>query len=162
MRKLFIIAAMAFGLFAVGCDDDFTPSASLSTSFYDAYPNAVDVEWEWKHNRKYRVAEFKQDGQECEAWFTKSGEWVLTEYKIDYKSLPEAVRTAFETGYGTQTPVDSVYYVERNNKSDLYIIETEVVVDGLLSEIYLTYSTEGELLRTWVEVEYGDYIYDYL
>jgi hypothetical protein len=62
MRKLFIIAAMALGLFAVGCDDDFTPPAQLSTSFYDTYPNAVDVEWEWKRGRKYRVAEFKQNG----------------------------------------------------------------------------------------------------
>jgi hypothetical protein len=152
----------ALGIVATGCDDDYTPSLSLESSFKTAYPNAVDVEWD--RERGHRVAEFKLPGisNDCEAWFTKSGEWVLTEYKIDYKSLPEAVRTAFETGYGTQTPVDSVYYVERNNKSELYIIETEIVVNGLLSEIYLTYSTEGELLRTWVEVEYGDYIYDYL
>ncbi len=162
MRRLFFIMVAALGIVATGCDDDYTPSPSLESSFQTAYPNAVDVEWD--RERGHRVAEFKLPGisNDCEAWFTKSGEWVLTEYKIDYKSLPEAVRTAFETGYGTQTPVDSVYYVERNNKSDLYIIETEVVVNGLLSEIYLTYSTEGELLRTWVEVEYGDYIYDYL
>lgn len=162
MRKLFIIAAMTFGLFAVGCDDDFTPSASLSTSFYDAYPNAVDVEWEWKHNRKYRVAEFKQDGQECEAWFTKSDEWVLTEFEMQFSQLPEAVQSAFKEGYGATTPVDNVYRIERNNAETLYTIESVVIVNGFDTDIFLTYSADGTLKREWVEVENDDYLYYWL
>ena len=150
MRKLFIVAAMALGLVAVGCDTDFTPSTELSTAFYDAYPNAVDVEWEWKHNRKFKVAEFKLGGKECV--------WVLTEYEITYQELPAAVKTAFAEGYGETTPVDSVYYVERSNGDEIYTIESEVVVNGLITDIYLSYSPEGELLRNWVETENDDYI----
>ncbi|MEE1168206.1 MAG: PepSY-like domain-containing protein [Alistipes sp.] len=162
MRKFFIMMAMACTLFGVGCEKEFTPSAQLSTSFYDSYPNAVDVEWEWKHGRKYRVAEFKQNGMECEAWYTKSDEWVLTEYEMRYSELPEAVRTAFENSYGTMTPVDSVHYVDRSNGDDFYSIETEIIINDLFTEVYLIYSPNGVLLRTWAEIENYDYLYDYL
>ena len=162
MRKFFIIAAMALGLVAVGCDDDFTPSTTLSASFYDAYPNAVDVEWEWKRGRKYRVAEFKLGGQECEAWYTKSGEWVLTEFKMSFKELPEAVQNAFNEGYGATTPVDDVYRIERSQGDAYYTIECEIVVNGYYTDIFLTYAADGTLERNWVEVENDDYIYYWL
>ena len=162
MRKFFIMMAMACTLIGVGCEKEFTPSAQLSTSFYDSYPNAVDVEWEWKRGRKYRVAEFKQNGMECEAWYTNSHEWILTEYKIRYSELPEAVRTSFEQGYGAQTPVDSVYRIERSKGDVYYTIECEVIVNGFYTDIYLTYSADGTLEREWVEVENDDYLYYWL
>ncbi|MBR5133378.1 MAG: PepSY-like domain-containing protein [Alistipes sp.] len=162
MKKLLVIAAMVLGLFAVGCDDDFAPSTALSTSFFDAYPNAVDVEWEWKRGRKYRVAEFKLNGQECEAWYTKSDEWVLTEYHISFSDLPEAVQTAFTQGYGASTPVDDVYRVERSKGETLYTIESVVIVNGFDTDIFLTYTADGTLVREWVEEENYDYLYYWL
>jgi hypothetical protein len=154
--------AMACTLFGVGCEKEFTPSAQLSTSFYDTYPNAVDVEWEWRGGRKYRVAEFKQNGMECEAWYTKSDEWILTEYEIRYSDLPEAVQSAFKQGYGAQTPVDNVYRIERSEGDLYYTIECEVIVNGFYTDIYLTYSADGTLEREWVEVENDDYLYYWL
>lgn len=162
MRKIFLVLAVAVGLFAVGCDDDFTPPVQLSTSFYDTYPNAVDVEWEWKRGRKYRVAEFKLNGMDCEAWYTKDDVWVLTEYEMHYGDLPQAVRTSFEEGYGAQTPVDSVYRIERSKGDTYYTIECEVIVNGFDTDIFLTYSADGTLLHDWVEVENDDYLYYWL
>ena len=161
MRKLMFAAfavVAALGLFA--CDDYDAPT-SLRHAFYDKYPNAVDVEWEKK--RGYAVAEFTLPGQgECEAWYTKGGEWVMTKYDIKYSELPQAVRTAFESAYGAQTPVDDVERLERNNGDTIYFIEATIVVNGYLTDVYLDYAEDGTLLSTAVDVEYYDNVYDYL
>ena len=140
MRKL-MFAAVAFvvamGLFA--CDKYDAP-ASLRNTFNTQYPNAVDVEWEKKHG--YAVAEFTIPGEgECEAWYTKGGEWVLTKYDIRYSDLPLA---------------------ERSTGEIIYFIEATVVVNGFLTDIYLDYAPDGTLLRTAVDVEDYDGIYYYL
>lgn len=162
MKKILFFAAAFLALVAVGCDKDYTPDANLNATFKQAYPDAVDVEWEREHH--HIVVEFKLPGvsNECEAWFSKSGTWVLTSYKIAYSSLPEAVRNSFESEYGSMTPVDSVTYVDRSNGDDVYFIEIESVVNDELVDLYLDYNTSGELLRTWVDVEYYDNIYYYL
>lgn len=152
---MFVVAALV-----VGCDDYNAPS-SLRTAFYDRYPTAVDVEWEKK--RGYQVAEFHIPGEygDCEAWY-KDGSWVMTRFDIPYSALPQAVSSAFEAEYGLQTPVDDVERLERNNASTLYFIETEVVINGLLTDIDLDYDEDGTLLRTTVDVFDYDNIYYYL
>lgn len=161
MRKLmFAVFAVvaALGLFA--CDDYDAPT-SMRNTFYDQYPSAVDVEWEKR--RGYAVAEFTLPGQgDCQAWYTRGGEWVMTKYDIKYSDLPAAVRTAFETEYGVQTPVDDVERLERKAGDTIYFIEATVVVNGFLTDIYLDYAPDGTLLRTAVDVEDYDGIYYYL
>lgn len=162
MRKfVFAFIAVIATVLVVGCDDYNAPT-SLRKAFTERYPTAVDVEWEKK--RGYAVADFHIPGQtgECEAWYTKSGEWVMTKFDIRYSELPEAVRTAFENEYGAQTPVDDVERLERNTGQTIYFIEATVVVNGLLTDLYLDYSAEGELLRTTVDVENYDNVYYYL
>lgn len=161
MRKLIYAAfaiVVALGLFA--CDDYKAPT-SLRSAFAERYPNAVDVEWERK--RGYAVAEFHLPGSgDCEAWYTKGGEWVMTKYDIKYSELPQAVRTAFESAYGAQTPVDDVERLERSNGDTIYFIEATIVVNGFLTDIYLDYAADGTLLRTAADVEYYDNVYYYL
>lgn len=162
MKKMFLLAATIMTMFAVGCDKEYTPSGTTLSDFTQAYPQAVDVEWE--RERGHVVAEFKLPGisNDCEAWFTKSGEWVLTTYDIKYAALPAAVRSAFESEYGAATPVDSVKHVERSNGDDIYFIEIETFVDDALVDLFLDYSPEGELIRTWVEVDNFENVYYYL
>lgn len=153
-----IAAVVALALYA--CDNYDAPT-SLRNAFYEKYPTAVDVEWEKK--RGYAVADFTIPGQgECEAWYTKGGEWVMTKYDIKYSELPQAVRQAFESEYGAQTPVDDVERVERNTGDVIYFIEATIVVNGYLTDIYLDYAPDGTLLRTAVDVEDYDGIYYYL
>ena len=161
MRKLifatFAVVA-ALGLFAC---DDYNAPGSMRNAFKEQYPTAVDVEWERK--RGHAVAEFTIPGEgDCEAWYTKGGEWVMTKYDIRYSDLPQAVRTAFETEYGAQTPVDDVERLERNTGDTIYFIEATIVVNGYLTDIYLDYAPDGTLLRTAVDVDYYDNIYYYL
>ena len=121
----------------------------------------MDVEWKKKHS--YAVAEFYLPGQgECEAWYTKAGAWVMTAYDMKYSDLPVAVRDSFEAAYGSETPVDDVERLERNNNDTIYFIEATIVVNGFLTDIYLDYSADGTLLRTTIDVEDYDYLYYYL
>lgn len=160
-KMLFFFVALA-AMLAVGCDDDYSPSATMSADFQQTYPNAVDVEWERKHG--HIVAEFKLPGvsNDCEAWFTKDGTWVLTTFDISKSELPAAVLNAFESAYGAVTPVADVTLVKRSNGDDIYFIEIETIVDNQLVDLFLDYTPQGELLRTWVEVEWTENIYYYL
>jgi hypothetical protein len=159
-RLLFAIIGLA-AVVGVGCED-YNPPQSLRTEFNGEYPNAVDIEWE--RRKGHVVAEFELPGvsDDCEAWYTKSGNWVMTEYKIRYSELPEAVRTSFETSYGKQTPVDDICRVERNGQPTIYFIEATIVFNGLLTDVYLDYAEDGTLLRTSADVENYDNIYYYL
>ena len=58
--------------------------------------------------------------------------------------------------------MDDVERLERNNASTLYFIETEVVINGLLTDIDLDYDEDGTLLRETVDVFDYDNIYYYL
>ena len=147
-------------LTVVGCNHYDAPT-SIRNAFSTEYPTAVDVEW--KSKRGYAVAEFYLPGQgECEAWYTKAGAWVMTAYDMRYSDLPAAVRNAFESEYGAETPVDDVERLERNNNDTIYFIEATIVVNGFLTDIYLDYSADGTLLRTTIDVEDYDYLYYYL
>ncbi|MBR4046323.1 MAG: PepSY-like domain-containing protein [Alistipes sp.] len=161
MKRLFlafiVVAAMTLG---VGCEKYDAPS-SARNAFKDQYPTAVDVEWERKHG--YAVVDFYIPGTgECEAWYKKDGTWMMTCFDMRYNDLPQAVRTAFESAYGTETPVDDVNRVERSKGDTIYIIETTVVVNGYLTDIYLDYSADGTLLRTTVDIDNYDGIYYYI
>lgn len=153
---LFGVAALAL----VGCDDDYTPSVSLNQAFKEMYPNATHIEWE--RERGHAVAEFYLDGQECEAWYTRDGRWVMTLFDIRYQELPSAVRTAFEAEFGIEAPIDDVERLERNNADTIYIISTEQVINGLLVDIHLDYAEDGTLLRNDVDEGWGEHIYYYL
>lgn len=158
-RLMFAIMAMV-AIAIVGCDHYDAPT-SIRNAFSTEYPTAVDVEW--KSKRGYAVAEFYLPGQgECEAWYTKAGAWVMTAYDMRYSDLPAAVRNAFESEYGAETPVDDVERLERNNNDTIYFIEATILVNGFLTDIYLDYSADGTLLRTTIDVEDYDYLYYYL
>lgn len=160
MRRLMFAIMTVVALAIVGCDHYDAPT-SIRNTFSSEYPSAVDVEWKKRHD--YVVAEFYLPGQgECEAWYTKGGKWVMTKYDIKYSELPAAVRTAFETEYGTTTPVDDVERLERNGNDTLYFIEAEIVINGYLTDIDLDYAEDGTLLRTTVDVEDYDNIYYYI
>lgn len=160
-RLTYLFAVLIAATTLIACDDDYNAPQTTRAEFQTQYPNAVDVEWEKK--RGYVVAEFHIPGQgECEAWYTKGGEWVMTRYDIKFSDLPAAVQRAFVTEYGAQTPVDDVERLERRGNDTLYFIEAEIVINGYLTDIDLDYAEDGTLLRTTVDVEDYDNVYYYI
>ena len=160
-RLTYLFAVLIAATTLIACDDDYNAPQTTRAEFQTQYPNAVDVEWEKK--RGYVVAEFHIPGQgECEAWYTKGGEWVMTKYDIKFSDLPAEVQTAFVTEYGAQTPVDDVERLERRGNDTLYFIEAEIVINGYLTDIDLDYAEDGTLLRTTVDIDDYDGIYYYI
>lgn len=163
MRKFMFVMSMALAaLLMVSCDDDYNAPQSMRDTLLKQYPGAVDVEWE--RRRGHAVADFHLPGvsNDCEAWYTLDGVWVMTQFDIPYSELPKSVRDSFEGSYGTQTPVDDVKRLERNKQDTIYFIEATVVVNGFLADIYLDYLEDGTLLRTSVDVENYENVYYYL
>lgn len=162
-RVLFALVALSVMAFASGCDDDYYRAPQdTRKSFRDQYPKARDVEWERHH--KYDSVEFKLPGvsNDCEAWYTLDGRWILTEFDIYYTDLPQAVRTSFETEYGVATPVDDVKRLDRPNADTTYIIDAAAMVDGYMAELLLEYASDGTKLRSAVNVDTDYFYYDYL
>ena len=160
-RLTYLFAVLIAATTLIACDDDYNAPQTTRAEFQTQYPNAVDVEWEKK--RGYVVADFHIPGQgECEAWYTKGGEWVMTKFDIKFSDLPAAVQTAFVSEYGAQTPVDDVERLERRGNDTLYFIEAEIVINGYLTDIDLDYAEDGTLLRTTVDVEDYDNVYYYI
>ncbi len=132
MKKIgFYIVALAIGFvgFQSCSDDDDDNGVNVPTELKDAllakYPNAASaaVEWELKHN--YYVAEFKETGVEKDVWFSKTGEWVMTETDVLGKAnLPEAVQTAFAGSEYANWTIDDIDLYERAGET-FYLIEVE-------------------------------------
>ena len=157
MKRLLFLFTLLKTITLGGCEKYDAPS-SVRNTFKEQYPTAVDVEWERKHG--YAVVDFYLPGSgECEAWYKTSGTWVMTAYDMLYNNLPQAVRTAFESAYGTNTPVDDVERVERSKGETIYLIETTAVVNGYLTDIFLDYTADGTLVRTTVDIDNYDGIY---
>ena len=161
MRRLLFLFTLLTTLGVCTSCEKYEAPSSVRNTFNEQYPKAVDVEWERKHG--YVVVDFYLPGTgECEAWYKKSGTWVMTSYDMIYNDLPQAVRVAFEEGYGVNTPVDDVERVERSKGDTIYIIETTAVVNGYLTDIFLDYAEDGTLLRTTVDIDDYDGIYYYI
>ena len=73
----------------------------------------------------YARADFTFEGKSCEAWFSQSGKWLLTETDLSYNQSPSAVKTGFEAGAYSTWKVEDVEMLERLNMPLSYRIEVE-------------------------------------
>lgn len=135
-------------------DDSLAVPAELQSAFSSKYPNIANVKWETRSG--YYVADF-YDGYEASARFTQDGKWQMTETDIPYpySALPQAVKTAFETGEYTKDlgwHIDDVDKLERAGVETVYVIE----VENQNKEVDLYYSEEGILVKSIVDTDDDD------
>lgn len=123
----------ALGVFSMtSCSDDDDSNVNVpenvTRAFNDKYAGVGRVEWDRKRGG-YLVAEFNKDGKEYDAWFTETGEWVMTE--VDHgrrmENLPEAVQAGYEaTTYSAENwTIDDIDEIQRPAYETFYIIEVE-------------------------------------
>lgn len=143
--KVFLFALLACGIFACySCSDDdnnYQPDDIVLRAFETKYPEASRIEWENKAG--YKVADFRLDSYETEAWFQSDGSWLLTETDIPYNNLPQAVKSSFETGNYASWRVDDVDKLDRPDVETVFVIE----VESGNQEIDLYYSEDGTLIK---------------
>ncbi len=123
----------ALGVFSMtSCSDDDDSNVNVpenvTRAFNDKYAGVGRVEWD-RERGGYLVAEFNKDGKEYDAWFTETGEWVMTE--VDHgrrmENLPEAVQAGYEaTTYSAENwTIDDIDEIQRPAYETFYIIEVE-------------------------------------
>ena len=123
----------ALGVFSMtSCSDDNDSNVNVpenvTRAFNDKYAGVGRVEWD-RERGGYLVAEFNKDGKEYDAWFTETGEWVMTE--VDHgrrmENLPEAVQAGYEaTTYSAENwTIDDIDEIQRPAYETFYIIEVE-------------------------------------
>lgn len=123
----------ALGMFSLtSCSDDddnnINVPDNVTRAFSDKYAGVGRVDWD-RERGGYLVAEFNKDGKEYDAWFTETGEWVMTE--VDHgkrlENLPQAVQDGYKatTYYTNNWTIDDIDEIQRPAYETFYIIEVE-------------------------------------
>ncbi len=148
--KLSVLALALFGIIAfTACDDDdnkYFPDETVTKAFDQKYPN-VDKVVEWETKAGYEVAEFYLDGNEAEAWFDKSGRWLMTKTEISYGLLPEPIRVDIGNGEykdWKKTDIDKVERAVGDAITTIYVVELE---NGN-QDVNLYYAPDGTIIKT--------------
>ena len=134
-KSIFIIAALAFGMFACGQ----TPPKSVTDNFNKKFDGATGVKWDQEEANEWE-AEFKMKGSEMSASFDKAGVWLETEKELGKKDLPANVANAIKAKFPKakieeaseiQTPDFKGYEVAlENGETDMEVL---VTADGKLT-----------------------------
>lgn len=129
-----VTALCAVGaLVMTACDDDeddgFTRvPAAVEAAFNSQYGGQEAVEWDTERGG-YIVAEFRENGRECEAWYSADGNWHMTEtdYGRNLQGLPQAVQDGYAaTSYAQDGwRVDDIDEIQRPGYETVYKIEIE-------------------------------------
>lgn len=148
-KVLLFVFLLITGVVMTSCNQkkQYRPDAKIVNAFNMKYPKANQVEWEQKQG--YYVAEFHDNGIECEAWFDNNGKWSMTESNIRYNALPQAIRDNFEKSMYSNWKKDDVDKIERMGMNPVYIIEIEK--EGQDTDLY--YSENGMLVKTVNDVD---------
>lgn len=142
--KLLLATWAAAGILLVGCDKEdegINVDQQIENAFRTQYPEATGVAWKMKSG--YYVAGFRLNNEEAEAWYTSQAVWQMTETDVTYANLPQAVRSAFETGEYAKWEIDDIDKLESAGMETVYIIEVE---QGD-SEYDLYYSSDGVFIK---------------
>lgn len=136
-QSLFIVAALAFSLFA--CAQ--TPPKSVTDNFSSKFSGATKVKWDQEEANEWE-AEFKMSGSEMSASFDNSGTWLETEKEIKEKDLPAAVTKTISEKYAGYD-VDEVAEIQKPGFSGYEIglekgeemLEIQVNPNGTIAQV---------------------------
>lgn len=144
MVTLWVASLFVFAACHDDDDDDdkgYKPKNAVVEVFNTKFPNATAVTWEKKG--VYEKADFSEAGQECEAWFSVDGDWVMTEKDVLYANLPDKVKTGFTGSIYGSWKVEDVEWVDRVNTTPVYRLE----IENANQEMYIYFNEEGELVK---------------
>jgi len=115
--------------------------AEVTDSFKAKYANASGVSW--KDKLTSFQAEFKQGDKEMKASFSSTGEWIKTETKHSFESLPSDVKDGFKKSKFADLNIVDVLQAEEKDKETQYRI---VVKKNDIAKRSLVFSKTGQLV----------------
>lgn len=97
--------------------------AVVTDAFKAKYSNASGVEW--KDKLSSFEADFKSGDKDMKASFSSKGEWLKTETKHTYNSLPSDVKDGFKKSKYADLSVADVTQVDDKDKGVLYKLQVK-------------------------------------
>jgi len=91
---LILSVVVLFGFTACDQSGNKVPEA-VKSAFSQKFPDVTNVKWDRENDNEWE-AEFKMNSMDYSANFENSGAWTETEYKINPKDIPEAVKTSLD------------------------------------------------------------------
>ncbi|MCC7534022.1 MAG: PepSY-like domain-containing protein [Bacteroidia bacterium] len=139
---IFLMGCLSFAV-AQELKERNVPS-EVKQAFQEKYPNTYVYEWEWKRKKSLYKAEFMWKRLKYEAYFTKEGKWILSEYEIAAHELPEVVHKAIASGEYANWEIDDIDVIH----SPEHEVSYEIEVKRNKQKRKLYYLPDGKLLRT--------------
>lgn len=115
--------------------------AVVTDAFKAKYEDASGVSWRDKLSSFQ--ADFKLGDKEMRSTFSSKGEWLKTETRYDYVSVPGDVKDGFKKSKYAELSVQEVTRIEEKDKPVQYKI---MVKKNDFNKRYLVFSKTGQLL----------------
>lgn len=103
MKKLILGLVLAFMVttaIACGANAKGKVPKAVKEAFSQKFPDVKQVEWGKESSDEWE-AEFKMNGMEYSANYTRDGEWKETEHEIDKNNLPQAVQKTLKSKFSS-------------------------------------------------------------
>lgn len=114
---------------------------SVLNHFKTTYPNARAINWDAKKDGTYE-AEFKDNGNNMEAYYNAENSWMRTERDITRAQLPDVVWDAFSKSAYAGWKTDDFEEHETPQHKIIYQIEVEKGAQ----EMHLNFLPDGKLI----------------
>lgn len=115
--------------------------AAVTDAFKAKYSNASGVEW--KDKLSSFEADFTLGNKEMKAFFSSKGEWLKTETKHTYNSLPTDVKDGFKKSKYAEFSVVDITQIDDKDKGVQYKV---VVKKNEYTKRNLVFSKAGQLI----------------
>lgn len=146
MKNLFLIS-IVFAIFSFSaCGQKENVPVKVKTAFEQKFPNATKVKWEKENDTEWE-AEFRMNNNEYSANFDNKGNWLETEYEVEMKDIPEAVKSTLDNEFASYEIEESE--VSENAEGTFY--EFELEKDETEMEVVIDQS--GKVVKKEVETE---------
>jgi len=140
LKKLMFSIVLIAAVFASNAQFRKIP-AEVTDAFKAKYNNASGVSW--KDKLSSFEANFKVGEKEMKASYSSKGEWLKTETKHTYNSLPAEVKDGFKKSKYADLSVIEVTLIEEKDEAPQYKV---VVKKNEYNKRNLVFSKTGQLL----------------
>jgi hypothetical protein len=96
MKNTVLLMTTAFLISFTACGQSARDvPAGIKATFTQKFSAASKVEWGRENDQEWE-AEFILNGKECSATFDNTGAWMETEFAVNLKEIPAAVKTTLD------------------------------------------------------------------
>jgi len=140
MRNLFLLL-MILAFTGVKAQGDEVPVAVMD-AFGQQYRLAEGAVF--KDDLLKITVQFRLEGEQMKAFYTRSGQWKHTEKEWSFDKLPEAVKDGFRKSKYADREIEETKVVYRAGGTERYRVK---VKKGSLQKKYLYFNEEGRLME---------------